>query len=99
MQDRKSAFLNGPTDRKTVSPDRLANPASRYVVQAGAVIRAALVTGIHYDLPGQVAAQATEKSMTVPPADISIPRDQSWSGSMTVRSRSGRTGCFWCGRG
>jgi type IV secretion system protein TrbI len=60
MQDRKSAFLNGPTDRKTVSPDRLANPASRYVVQAGAVIPAALITGIRSDLPGQVTAQATE---------------------------------------
>jgi type IV secretion system protein TrbI len=60
MQDRKSAFLNGPTDRKTVSPDRLANPASRYVVQAGAVIPAALIAGIRSDLPGQVTAQATE---------------------------------------
>jgi type IV secretory pathway VirB10-like protein len=60
MQDRKSAFLNGPTDRKTVSPDRLANPASRYVVQAGAVIPAALITGIRSDLPGQITAQATE---------------------------------------
>jgi type IV secretion system protein TrbI len=60
MQDRKSAFFNGPVDRKTVSPDRLANPASRYVVQAGAVIPAALITGIRSDLPGQVTAQATE---------------------------------------
>jgi type IV secretory pathway VirB10-like protein len=60
MQDRKSAFLNGAVDRKTVSPDRLANPVSRYVVQAGAVIPAALITGIRSDLPGQVTAQATE---------------------------------------
>jgi type IV secretion system protein TrbI len=60
MQDRKSAFLNGAVDRKTVSPDRLANPASRYVVQAGAVIPAALITGIRSDLPGQVTAQVTE---------------------------------------
>jgi len=60
MQDRKVAFLNGVVDRKTVSPDRLANPASRYVVQAGAVIPAALITGIRSDLPGQVTAQATE---------------------------------------
>ena len=60
MQDRKSAFLNGAVDRKTVSPDRLANPASRYVVQAGAVIPAALITGIRSDLPGQVIAQVTE---------------------------------------
>ena len=60
MQDRKAAFLNGPVDRKTVSPDRLENPASRYVVQAGAVIAAALITGIRSDLPGQVTAQVTE---------------------------------------
>jgi type IV secretory pathway VirB10-like protein len=60
MQDRKLAFLNGAVDRKTVSPDRLANPVSRYVVQAGAVIPAALITGIRSDLPGQVTAQVTE---------------------------------------
>jgi type IV secretory pathway VirB10-like protein len=60
MQDRKLAFLNGPVDRKTVSTDRLANPASRYVVQAGAVIPAALITGIRSDLPGQVTAQVIE---------------------------------------
>jgi len=60
MQDRESAFLNGAVDRKTISPDRLANPASRFVVQAGAVIPAALITGIRSDLPGQVTAQVTE---------------------------------------
>jgi type IV secretory pathway VirB10-like protein len=60
MQDRKSAFLNGAVDRKTVSLDRLTNPASRFVVQAGAVIPAALITGIRSDLPGQVTAQVTE---------------------------------------
>ena len=60
MQDRKVAFLTAAVDRKTVSPDRLANPASRYVVQAGAVIPAALITGIRSDLPGQVTAQVTE---------------------------------------
>ena len=60
MQDRKLAFLTAAVDRKTVSSDRLANPASRYVVQAGAVIPAALLTGIRSDLPGQVTAQVTE---------------------------------------
>lgn len=60
MQDRKLAFLTAAVDRKTVSPDRLANPPSRYVVQAGAVISAALITGIRSDLPGQVTAQVTE---------------------------------------
>ncbi len=60
MQDRKVAFLTAAVDRKTVSPDRLTNPASRYVVQAGTVVAAALITGIRSDLPGQVTAQVTE---------------------------------------
>ena len=60
MLGHKLAFVNAAVDRKTVSPDRLANPASRYVVQAGAVIPAALITGIRSDLPGQVTAQVTE---------------------------------------
>jgi type IV secretion system protein VirB10 len=60
MQDRKTAFLNGNVDRRTVSPDRLADPASPYVIQAGTVIPAALITGIRSDLPGQITAQVTE---------------------------------------
>lgn len=66
MQDRKLAFVNGPVDRRTVSQDRLANPASPYVVQAGTVISAALITGIHSDLPGQVTAQVTEHVYDTP---------------------------------
>ncbi|HEY2534642.1 MAG TPA: TrbI/VirB10 family protein [Xanthobacteraceae bacterium] len=60
MQDRKLAFLTAAVDRKTVSPDGPTDPPSRYVLQAGAVIPAALVTGIRSDLPGQVTAQVTE---------------------------------------
>ncbi|GLR68695.1 conjugal transfer protein TrbI [Acidocella aquatica] len=60
MQDQKLAFLNGPSDAPTVSPDRLTNAASPYIVQAGSVIPAALITGIRSDLPGQVTAQVTE---------------------------------------
>ena len=60
MQDRKSAFLTAATDKRTVSPDRLEAKASPYVVQAGAVIPAALITGIRSDLPGQITAQVTE---------------------------------------
>jgi type IV secretion system protein VirB10 len=59
-QDHKLAFLNGNVDRRTVSSDRIAAPASPYVLQAGAVIPAALLTGIRSDLPGQVTAQVTE---------------------------------------
>lgn len=66
MQDRKLAFVNGPVDRRTVSLDRLSNPASPYVVQAGTVIPAALLTGIQSDLPGQVTAQVTEHVFDTP---------------------------------
>lgn len=60
MQDRKTAFLNASTDKRTVSPDRLEAKASPYIVQAGTVIPAALITGIRSDLPGQVTAQVTD---------------------------------------
>lgn len=59
-QDRKLAFLSAETDRRTTSPDRVASPASAYVVQAGNVISASLITGIRSDLPGQITAQVTE---------------------------------------
>jgi type IV secretion system protein VirB10 len=59
-QDRKLAFVNASVDRRTTSPDRIAAPASSYVVQAGSVIPASLITGIRSDLPGQITAQVTE---------------------------------------
>jgi len=45
-QDRQLAFLNAGVDRRTVWPDRVMPPASPFVLQAGAVIPAALITGI-----------------------------------------------------
>ncbi|WP_420915773.1 TrbI/VirB10 family protein [Bradyrhizobium elkanii] len=59
-QERQQAFLNAPVDRRTVAADRVAAPASPNVLQAGAVISAALITGIRSDLPGQITAQVTE---------------------------------------
>ena len=59
-QDRQNAFLNGPADRRTTSSDRVLAPASPFVLQAGAVIPAALITGIRSDLTGQITAQVTE---------------------------------------
>jgi type IV secretion system protein VirB10 len=58
--DHKVAFLNGNVERRTVSPDHVDAPASPYVLQAGAVIPAALLTGLRSDLPGQVIAQVTQ---------------------------------------
>lgn len=65
-QDSKLAFVNAPVDRRTTAPDRLARPASPYVVQAGTVIPAALITGMQSDLPGQITAQVTENVYDTP---------------------------------
>ena len=54
------AFLNAPVDRRTVAPDRVMPPASPFALQAGSVIPAALITGIHSDLPGLITAQVTQ---------------------------------------
>ena len=69
-QDRQLAFLNAAVDRRTVSPDRIAAPASPNILQAGAVISAALITGIRSDLPGQITAQVTENIYDSPTGRI-----------------------------
>ena len=60
VQNSDIAFLSGPVDRRTVAPDRVMPPASPYVLQAGSMIPAALITGIRSDLPGQITAQVTQ---------------------------------------
>ncbi|MEM8758800.1 MAG: TrbI/VirB10 family protein [Pseudomonadota bacterium] len=58
--ENRQAFLDGPVDRSVVNPDRVAPPASAFLLQAGSVIPAALTTGLRSDLPGQVTAQVTQ---------------------------------------
>jgi type IV secretory pathway VirB10-like protein len=65
-QDGKLLFVNAPVDRRTTAPDRLARLASPFVVQAGTIIPAALITGIRSDLPGQITAQITENIFDSP---------------------------------
>lgn len=64
------AFLDAEPDRRTVNADRLVAPVSPYVVQAGSVIAAALVTGLRSDLPGQVTAQVTQNVFDSPTGRI-----------------------------
>lgn len=71
-QDRQLAFLNAPVDRRTIAADRIMAPASLYVLQAGAVISAALITGIRSDLPGQITAQVTENIYDSPTGRILV---------------------------
>ena len=47
-------------DVRTTSPERLQSPASPYLLQAGAIIPAALLTGLRSDLQGVALAQVTE---------------------------------------
>lgn len=68
--DRRLAFLNGNAGRQTESPDRVEAPPSPYVLQAGAVIPAALITGLRSDLPGEVTAQVTEDVFDSPTGTI-----------------------------
>ena len=65
-QDSKLLFVNAPVDRRTTAPDRLSPPASPFVIQAGTIIPAALITGIQSDLPGQITAQVTENIFDTP---------------------------------
>nr|WP_202314645.1 TrbI/VirB10 family protein [Mesorhizobium sp. L-8-10] len=69
-QDGQLAFLNAKVDRRTVAPDRVAAPASPFVLQAGSVIPAALITGIRSDLPGQITAQVTQHIYDSPTGGI-----------------------------
>jgi len=59
-QSAKRDFLRAPGNSPTESSYRVAQPGSPYMVQAGSVIPAALITGIRSDLPGTITAQVTQ---------------------------------------
>lgn len=67
---RRQAFLDREGDRRTVSSERLAGLVSPYILQAGSVIPAALITGIRSDLPGLVTAQVTQNVYDSPTGRI-----------------------------
>ena len=69
-QDRHLSFLNAEVDRRTVAEDRVAPPASPYILQAGSVIPAAMITGIRSDLPGQITAQVTQNVYDSPTGSL-----------------------------
>jgi len=68
--DPRQAFLTAPIDRRTVAPDRVQPPASPWLLQAGSVIPAALITGIRSDLPGQIVAQVTHNVYDSPTGSL-----------------------------
>jgi type IV secretory pathway VirB10-like protein len=68
--DHKLAFLDAATDRKTQSPDRIEAAPSQNMLQAGAIIPAALITGLRSDLPGEIVAQVTQDVWDSPTGKI-----------------------------
>lgn len=59
-QQRKIDFASGRDAGAAVNPHLLERPASPYMLSAGSVIAASLITGIRSDLPGLVTAQVSE---------------------------------------
>jgi type IV secretion system protein VirB10 len=59
-QQHKQMFASTLDVRGDVNPHRLTAPASPYLLSAGSVISASLITGLRSDLPGLVIAQVTE---------------------------------------
>ena len=90
--DHKLAFLTAPVDQKTSSSERVAAPPSADVVQAGAVIPAALLTGIRSDLPGQITAQVTENVFDSPTGKVRlIPQGAKLIGQYDAQITFGQT--------
>lgn len=63
-------FLGGNGPRRTDSGERVVPITSPYVIQAGNIIPAALITGIRSDLPGQITAQVTQNVYDSPTGRI-----------------------------
>jgi type IV secretory pathway VirB10-like protein len=71
-QDSKLLFVNAPVDLRTTALDRVSRPASPFIIQAGTIIPAALITGIRSDLPGQITAQVTESIFDSPSGRVRL---------------------------
>lgn len=91
-QAAKRAFMAQASNQRTVSVERLVAPASPYIVQAGAVIPAALITGIWSDLPGQITAQVTANVYDSPMGHILlIPQGARLIGEYDSEVTAGQT--------
>jgi type IV secretion system protein VirB10 len=60
-QEHKAAFVSTSSERSNLNPHPLIPAVSPYLLSAGSVIPASLITGLRSDLPGLVTAQVTER--------------------------------------
>lgn len=89
--ERQEAFLDGDVDRRTIAADRVQSPPSPYVLQAGSVIEAALITGLRSDLPGQITAQVTANVYDSPTGQfLLIPQGARLLGEYDSRVAAGQ---------
>lgn len=90
--DRREDFLNREVDRRTTAADRLQPPPSPYVLLAGSVIEAALLTGLRSDLPGQISAQVTANVYDSPTGRfLLIPQGSRLLGEYDSRVETGQS--------
>ena len=89
--EQQDAFLDREVDRRTTAADRLQAPPSPYVLQAGSVIEAALLTGLRSDLPGQITAQVTANVYDSPTGQVLlIPQGSRLLGEYDSRVETGQ---------
>lgn len=61
-QARKIVFARSASEGTRINPHRVEAATSPYLLSAGSVIAASLITGIRSDLPGLVTAQVTQNA-------------------------------------
>ena len=95
VRTRKLASRDSDASAQTSNPYRVQAPVSRYVLQAGSIITAALITGLRSDLPGEVTAQVTEDVYDSPTGTILlIPQGSRLLGRYSARVSFGQTRAF-----
>ncbi|WP_299790695.1 TrbI/VirB10 family protein [uncultured Marivita sp.] len=88
----REAFLARAGNTDTVSAQRMVPPPSAYILQAGTVIPAALITGLRSDLPGQISAQVTSNVYDSPSGRyLLIPQGARLLGEYDSRIASGQS--------
>ncbi|MCA0357444.1 MAG: conjugal transfer protein TrbI [Proteobacteria bacterium] len=87
-----------PLDARIISPERLQVPASPYLLQAGSIIAAALVTGLRSDAAGVAIAQVTQDVHdSLGAGFLLIPAGSRLIGDYATATRDGqsRLGVVW----
>lgn len=87
---RHGGFMAAQRNSENVLQASLTAPSSRYLIQAGSVIPAALITALSSDLPGRVIAQVTENVYDSRSGDhLLVPQGARLIGTYQSESRYG----------